>query len=488
MGGRTGRSLLLLSGLWLGSCSEPAVSASSGGAPPTLTLEPPAPLDAAPAVLRLRISGLDVDPRSLFLVDGDIGSYHRARIRSGELPAAIAARRVPALGWSDSVRGDIVLAPSAPLVNGGTYGVASLGLGTVSTLTVAPPPPTALAARLWPPADGAPGGVRWVFCGAALPPAAPLLAELEPGRIQAAVGPGADAAGTAGDRCFHFDASVAPGAGLVVPPPEVGGVALAPAPVLLAAGPIAGPARCAPDEVALGSGCARILDDRAVLRAGGAALLFTVRLPSGEVVEPTPANRRSVVLGLEPASLVPVRGAVTDLSGHEQTFESTWETLAPLPHVALNEVLANPLGPESASEWIELVNHGRVPVDLREWSLGEADGRTVLPRGTLLPGAFALVVAEDFAVAPAEDVAPAPDTLVLRVPRFSHALSNSGEVLELLDPGGSRVSSFPAIAAPRAGVSVARRVPSSLDDDPDGFGPSVGERATPGWQNHIAAP
>ena len=43
-----------------------------------------------------------------------------------------------------------------------------------------------------------------------------------------------------------------------------------------------------------------------------------------------------------------------------------------MPHVVINEVLANPVGGEPAQEWVELYNDGRAPAVLdptREESL-----------------------------------------------------------------------------------------------------------------------
>jgi hypothetical protein len=148
--------------------------------------------------------------------------------------------------------------------------------------------------------------------------------------------------------------------------------------------------------------------------------------------------------------------------------------------------MANPLGAEPAQEWIEIVNDGTVPVDLGGFSLDLSDGPVPLPSVTLESRRFAMLVSQSYAPADGRDVPPAPGTPILRLPRLG--LSNSGETVILRAADGTAVSRFPALAPPRAGVSVARRAPSSLDSDPRAFGPHVGNGASPGWENDIDAP
>src|SRR5262249_34973261 len=138
----------------------------------------------------------------------------------------------------------------------------------------------------------------------------------------------------------------------------------------------------------------------------------------------------------------------------ETAFEVEWTTSPPLPHIVIDEVLANPVGPERTSEWIELANDGTTSVDVAGWTLEDSGGRVALPRAVLDPGALALVVSTEFVASP-EDIAPAPGTLIVRVPQLTSAgLANAGERLRLLDPAGVVRSEFPAVPAPRAGVSI----------------------------------
>src|SRR5262249_35088145 len=137
-----------------------------------------------------------------------------------------------------------------------------------------------------------------------------------------------------------------------------------------------------------------------------------------------------------------------DLDGDEVRFDVEISTAAPRPHVVINEVLANPNGPDKTEEWIELVNDGDASVVLEGWALDDGSGSGILPRVTLGPGAFALIVAAGYHVTTAVDVPAAAGTLIVRVAELaSGGLSNQGETLRLQDAAGVTASEFPAIAA-----------------------------------------
>src|SRR5581483_4159874 len=173
-----------------------------------------------------------------------------------------------------------------------------------------------------------------------------------------------------------------------------------------------------------------------------------------------------------------------DLAGNEMPFAVQVTTLPAQPHLVVNEVLANPNGPDRTSEWVELFNDGTTDVDVTGWSLEDAARGSLLPRGTLPPGGYALVVQQGYDAASRADVPPASGTLILRVPELGGAgLSNNGEALRLRDAAGAVVSQFPALAATKPGVSMARREPRAADDDPTAFGPSAAPGASPGAAN-----
>lgn len=191
-----------------------------------------------------------------------------------------------------------------------------------------------------------------------------------------------------------------------------------------------------------------------------------------------------MVRGLEPGSRITIRGTATDLGGNETAFSARLTMRPARPHLVLNEVLANPNGADRISEWVEIVNDGSTEVDTGGWSLEDATRGVPLPRVSLPAGAYALVVPDGYDATSASDVAPAAGTLILRVHELgSGGLSNQGDVLHLRDATGAVVSQFPALAASKPGVSMARREPSSADDDATAFGPSASPGASPGAPN-----
>jgi len=231
------------------------------------------------------------------------------------------------------------------------------------------------------------------------------------------------------------------------------------------------------------------MDDRVVVRNGSEPLLWTLDLPTTSVVVAAAPSERFVLRGFVPRTEVQVTGSAVDLAGDEVRFDVEVSTAAPRPHVVLNEVLANPNGPDKTEEWVELVNDGDASVALEGWALDDGSGSVILPRATLGPGAFALVVPAGYHVTSAVDVPAAAGTLIVRVAELaSGGLSNQGEPLSLRDGAGVTASEFPAIAATRPGVSIARREPSSVDDDASAFGPSAPPGASPGSSNVLERP
>ncbi len=486
------RGLLLLSPI----CVLCAACDPVAGKSPRLavTAEPDASVSALPAVVRLRIAGLRVDPAAVLLFEDPLDAYYSDRIRDGQISSTLASRRVPAFVWEDAARGALVLAPSVPLVPGTTYDIAALGLGHVDNVTVTEASGLPFAARVWPPPTAKAGGAHAVFCTPSVPLSQAFPVTLEPTGISANVTPGADSSETASDRCFRMDVlpsrdrdAAGEVTGIAVPPPSLDALALDPAPLSLGSAQSASAIACEATESTVGPGCATVEDDRAIVRSPSAPFLWTFRAPGEDLVVPLSSSSRFVVSGLAPSTDLRVAGAARGLDGVETVFDVTWHTLSPEPHVVVNEVLANPLGPEPSSEWIELVNSGLAPADLSGFTVHDVNGDLSLPSATLAPGEFALVVPMKF-VPSSVDVAPVPGTRVLRIEDWGRGLSNAGEELQLRDATGEPISVLPALAPPRAGVSIARRTPASLDDDPDAAGPSAAPGASPGAPNVLATP
>jgi hypothetical protein len=148
----------------------------------------------------------------------------------------------------------------------------------------------------------------------------------------------------------------------------------------------------------------------------------------------------------------------------------------------ISEVLANAVGAEPESEWIEVVNDSSRRASLADVWLEDAAGSVPLPDVELAPGALALLVGAGFR-ASALDVPPPPEVQLIELPALgARGLSNSGESLLLVGREGV-LSRFPALAAPRAGRSLARRTPATADDDARGFAEHGAPGASPGLPN-----
>jgi hypothetical protein len=461
-------------------------------------LEPAAPLDAAPPVLRIRVEN-PVDPARIVLVHGHAGSAQVSQVRRGEISKVLQAELVPVVIWSEdppadgdggAATGSVVIAPSEALQPGDEYTLVSGEPALATTLHIAMDDPAPILARVWPPA-GASATARYaVWCGdGALPPIDQAV-ELAPaglhGRIRRGVFDG-----DAGDRCLRFEApgppesadprgqpppSVADGDRLfrLDPRPIEGGAPGHPIPSL----------DCDAGEVPLGPGCALVADDRITVRAPAAPALWTITGAPGAGIDRvlvTGAGESFTLKGLVPAANTTLDIHVVDDRGEILGATVTFATLASMPHLILNEVLANPLGPEPRQEWVEILNDGAEPAELGGHVLIDVGGETALPSGALPPGAFALIVNQAFVDDDGVDPAPEPGSLVVRVPKLGHGgLSNDGEPLALRDPDGVVISRSPVGPKTKAGMSLARITPAAPDAQEGSF---VLTKPSPGRAN-----
>ena len=445
-------------------CCGPALSKpdATGGGEPEISFEPKADATAVSTVVRVRIESARLAAGDVALFQGALSSYYVARIKSGELPATLAARQIPLVSWRAD--GGLLLAPIRPL-SVGEYSLTSAAglLGQFQVTTVQP-----LLSRLWPP-SGSGELAHVIYCGdGAAPPSLDALS-FEPGELAITPLPGVDAAGLFSDRCFHFESSLELAADqIAMPPPRSGAWALDPAPFSGLAAEPAQALACATEASALGLGCATVEDDRITVHTPNSDLLWIVHTTHGSLLEVTQPSAVFVLRGLAPATSEHLWGSVYDLSGAELDFDRVVTMAAARERPVLNEVLANPLGPEPQSEWIELVNDGALGLDLSHFALRDGGGSTPLPQALLAVHEYVLLTREDFAPS-ASDVPPAPGARLIRVPHLgSSGLSNSGESLALLDADSAVVSALPALAT-KAGESLARRHSFSPDDDPSAF-------------------
>lgn len=468
-----------------------AEGAAEGGV--VVTVEPSASLDAVPAVLRLRVAAarVAIDPSVVVLVQGHAGPAHLRQVQRGELSAALTERQIPALIFPDPPAEDavqpsgVVVAPTVALTPGERYALLIGEPPEIVEIKVSASDPTPVLERLWPPLGSSATASLGVWCGrealAEVDEPIQLAPDGQQGRMQRGV-----AAGDLGQRCVRFEAAPDEATEGGVPPPVLlsteSAFLLDPRPLSMEAEPAPlTPVACAMDELAFGPGCARIFDDRLAARSPNEPALWSVQGDSVDRVFTTAAGEPFVIQSLPASSTVSLSIAVVDNGGQALRAIFSAPTLPPMAHVVLNEVFANPIGPEPAQEWVEIVNDGAVPAELDGYVLGDIGGETVLPAATLLPGSFALIVNEGFVEDDDYDPAPAPSTLMLRVPKLGQAgLANGGEPLMLRDAAGTVVSRFPAGPKLKAGMSVSRRDPGVPDAQAQEFVATV---PTPGRPN-----
>lgn len=451
---------------------------------PSVIVEPVGGLEAAPAVLRLRVTG--ALRRSNFadfrLFEGTLSPYHLGRLRRRDVPATLLEREVTSVVWGQGA--DVLVAP-ATVLREGTYSLASAELGLLAEVAVQEALVPWLE-RAWPPKGQPLGRGTMVFCGAGQAPMGQEAVTLEPGGLPANV-----RRGLGGDAPFERDCvRVEPServedGTLLLPPPLVAGVALEPLPLVVGM-PDFSDAACEPGELSLGPGCVLVEDDRVHLRSPGSPSFWALREPEQRFFL-LRSGQGVVVRGLEPDRDVRLAASVLTLDGKSVELELDFRTSRAIPHLVINEVLANPVGAERSSEWVELVNDGRGPVALGGYELRDTTGSARLPDVVLDPGELALVVGEAFAPDPELDVVAPGGVQHLVVPALgSGGLANSGEPLRLLDPDGRVVSRFPSAPGPKAGYSFARVAPDAADAELTSFGPHAPPGASPGAPNVVA--
>jgi hypothetical protein len=436
-------------------------------------------------VLRLRLAGARgrASVADFHLFEGTLSSYYVRRLAARDEPDTLREREVDVLSWNDGR--DVVVAPTSALTSG-VYSLATPALGLIAEVTVDPALVPWLERR-WPPADAALGSGFSVFCGDGASGAEPGPVVLAPAGVGAELSLGVGDDALFADECVSLAPSATTSRAPELPPALAGAVALEPLPLVPNDDGVASPA-CDGDERAFGPACGTIDDDRIVLRARDDASLWVVEEP--EALLGVAASGASLVVhGFEPGAPVRLRATAFDLSGERTSVDEVVVGAAAHAHVVLNEVLANPSGPESAGEWVELVNDGAAAVELAGFEFRDSGAAVSLPDAVIEPGQFVLLAADGFAPDPELDVPLVIGTRVITLPKLGQSgLANGGELLRLFDASGRLLSRFPAIAAPDAGVSVARRTPDAPDDDASAFGAHAPPGASPGAANELAEP
>ena len=442
---------------------------------------PEVPLTSLPSVFRLRLDSLPQGKaEQIWLFSGELSRYDLRRIRGADLTKTLISRHVPTLSYQQGK--EWIVAPSRPL-EPGRYSLAAAFVGLLAPLTVIHDG-RPLIRRLWPPREASRGRSPAIYCveeGELSP--LPATLEFSPGGQAIPVTAGAVDPAVQSRRCLS--AKMPQGSSAELPPIEVDGLPLDPAPLPLESGDPLLSLSCHPGQLPATPGCIDVQDDRLIVHPpSGESLWAFAWEPSLSSVVSTTSS--FVVRGFQADTPYALSFSVLDASGLRSQVTQAVVTRSPQPHVVINEVYANAIGSEPSQEWIEVVNDGSTPIKLQGYTLHDAGGVTVLPAASLAPRQFALIVGEDYDAGAGSDLGPAPGTQLIVVPRVGkNGLSNSGEYLELKTPQGVVTSRFPATPKPKSGVSVARRRPDALFGVEGSFGLSEDPGASPGMANRL---
>jgi hypothetical protein len=464
-----------------GSAGDPGQSKDSSW---KLRLEPASPLDHAQPVVAFVLASETPQepPADSILVQGEPSKASIGRYVAGETPAVLA-EQIVATGL-DSRPGRLVIRPQGVLALGQRYTVLSRS-GVLGSVVVSPTSELTYLARVWPPQESTEATMQTIYCGDSAPKESAALL-LQPGDLAARLEPGLDPQGHAIGNCVRILPTDAAGQ-RVQPPTHLLDFAIEPSPWLAGVDlPEISALTCTAGESNLGPGCLAIDNGIGVVRGPASRTLWVFSSSLGWHLRAVEGGGRFTVPLSEQMRDEQLDVLVFDLAGRSLSASVRIVLPEPAARVVINEVMANPLGPEPAEEWVEVSNAGSIAASMVGWRLRDEAGEVDLPPLLLEPSAVVLFVRNDFLGGRDGDVPPALGTALVRLPSLGrNGLSNSGEALALIDASGATVSAFPAQASERAGVSIARRSPLELDDAIDGFAPHANPGASPGTSNIV---
>lgn len=471
--------------------TEPLIEASPGT---HVAFEPAATPSGVPPIVRIRLSlPEEASPNGAILVTGTLSKTQLRDISKGTISKTVGDRRLHSLIFRDPEDAHtIVAAPLSMLTPGETYTLA-IAAPSASLTFVATESELPVLRRVWPlPKDAAASPAFAIFCAeTSLAPVTNRPALAEPLGTLGIFRSGIGAETVAEPSCLRWDATeaFAPAGPLVLPPAleldDGSLVALDPTPLVgNGAAPPLEAFPCPHGELPLGPSCIAVDDDRLVVRPAYWSALFAVRGGDAFTRKVTLEGARFLLRPLSPMSESTIVAAAVDAAGRVTEAETIVTTAAPRAHLVISEVMAAPLGPEPAQEWIEVVNDGSEPADLADYRLDVAGAATSLSSVILSPGELVLIVSEAYVLNEGSDVPPASGTRLVRIPKLGkRGLSNEGQVIALLDEESAVVSRFPALPKPQKGVSVVRLRPDALDELPASFAYDPNGSSSPGADN-----
>lgn len=472
----------------------PSIDASPGV---EVEFEPPASPSGVHPITRIRLRlPKPASSSGALLVHGTLSASQLRDIAKGKVANTVSEREVSTLFWVDpDDERTVVASPLVRLVPGETYTMATASPSSSVSFVVGEETLPYLR-RVWPlPMDAAASPRFAIYCGSEPLALTPRTISAEPARIEGHLRGGIGATKLEPSACLRWDAiDSSPIEGPLVLPPAIeldDGqlVALDPMPLVgNGSAPELEPVPCGETEVGFGNACLTIEDDRLLVRPSYWGHLVALEAADASLVHVALEGARFLLRPLPPSSLVNLRGVFVDAAGRVSEIEEAITTMPPRARLVLNEVLAAPLGPEPAQEWIEIFNDGLEPAELFGLELDVNGTKTVLPEATLAPGAYALIVSEAFVMAEGSDPPPASGTRLVRVPKLGkQGLTNSGPTITLRNPDGPVLSRFPPTPKPKKGVSVVRIRPDALDELPESFAYDPKGSSSPGAANPQAA-
>jgi hypothetical protein len=415
----------------------------------------------------------------LLIVRGEVDDADVVALAKSRPSAALKQRIVEVTSWGTPAPAPTALhaQPTLPLDPGRATAIVLLAdrAPVVHGFDVGGGP---IVRRIWP-IGARPVTSSMIFCGTALAERRieGRTIDLAPSERTATLRPLGDL------PCFVVEAP--PDLrGVILPPPEIDGIAIEPGPIAIGSpAPLVDEPACPEASSALLGDpailCARVEDDRIVLVGGVSDRAILGTIGPRLAIASLHAGARAVVRGLPPATTLPIDLRVETLRGTRKVTGSI--TTAPARRrFVVNEVLARPPSGVAAQRFVEIVNDGDEEADLAGLSLVDGNVEHDLPALRVPAGGFVLVTPYAFVDGLAGDPAPPAGTARVTV----EALQLSSEVA--LIEGPERVlSRFPKTTSTRK-VSRGRRAPDRPDDAPDAFGWDLAGSATPGRRNEIA--
>lgn len=245
---------------------------------------------------------------------------------------------------------------------------------------------------------------------------------------------------------------------------------------------------CAKDEARIGALCVLASDERVVVR-GRADENGLLELAQPPVLTAALSTAGDYVLE---ASLAEANShallVLSDAAGNRAELPLELTPANDLPTVSIDEVRCDPLGPEPAQEYVELLNYGSQPVSLLGFTLTTdpyREGQRISSDIVVAAGERVLLVAPDFDVQERTDGEPPAAARIVRLPG-ALSLKNDGAALYLRDTRGRRVSAAPALAPNKAGQCIVRTSADKRSGRVDAFSADVGSPCTPGTGHELS--